>query len=725
MTPPRGGSARPQPGVNHRRRRARRRARVARKRRYLLLGIVLAVVAVAITSAAVGGAAAVGSNCDLASLRPVSIGQNSFIYAADGSLLGTIPAEKNRQPVPLKSMSKWLPKATIAIEDRRFYEHGGVDFEGILRALVEDIKAGKVVQGGSTITQQLVRNLYPVSNERTVERKVKEACLAIKLNRQWSKDRILAGYLNQIYYGSHAYGVEAAAQTFFSKKARNLTLVEAALVAGLPQAPSQYDPIKNPERAVARRNDVLRAMLANGDITEPEFRAAAASPLRLRPGRLYQRIREPYFFSYVLEELNDAYGARTVRSGGLRVYTTVSRRMQIEARKAIVETLPYRDDPAAALVAIDPSNGRIRAMVAVTPGKKGNQFNLASDARRQAGSTFKTFVLAAAIAEGISPSTSYLSAPFEYDPAGDGNCEAEPPTAWCPQTYDHSYIGVTSLHRATLRSDNSVYARLTLDVGPEKVAEMARKLGIRSTLPIVPSLGLGAGEVSPLDMSSAYATIAAGGVYSKPTAILKVVLANGQIDKDAGWGKVERQRVIPDWVAHEVTQILEDNVEGGTGYPNAYLGRPAAGKTGTTDDFTDAWFCGYVPNLQATVWVGYPKGKISMDSVHGIRVAGGTFPAEIWGKFMRAVTDGKPVKEWREPEGEPEWTYHTLQYAMDGAYYSSDSSDSSGDSSEEEAPATTEEQPEQPAEPPVEQPAEPPVETPAEPPPDDGAVSPP
>jgi membrane peptidoglycan carboxypeptidase len=263
------------------------------------------------------------------------------------------------------------------------------------------------------------------------------------------------------------------------------------------------------------------------------------------------------------------------------------------------------------------------------------------------------------------------------------------------------------------------------------VAEMARKLGVRSTLPIVPSLGLGAGEVSPLEMSSAYATLAAGGVYSQPTAIRKVVLANGQVDEDAGWGKVKRERVIPDWVAYEVTKILEDNVTGGTGYPNAYIGRPAAGKTGTTDDFTDAWFCGYLPNLQATVWVGYPKGKVPMDNVHGIRVAGGTFPAQIWGIFMRAVTDGRPVLDFQPAKESPVWTYHRLQYALDGYYDPGYSS--SGDSSPETTPAettteettTAEEQapaPETtPAEPP---PAEPPPDEPPpdEPPPGDGAA---
>ncbi|MGE5690434.1 MAG: transglycosylase domain-containing protein [Pseudomonadota bacterium] len=730
MTPPAG---RPIEGVNHRRRRARRRARAVRKRRLAILAVLAAVVVVSVSAAAVGGAAAVASNCELSTLRPVSIGQNSFVYAADGSLLGSIPAEKNRQPVALRAMSPWLPKATIAIEDRRFYEHGGVDFEGIARALVEDIKAGRVVQGGSTITQQLVRNLY-ISNEKTLQRKVKEACLAIKLNRAWSKERILAGYLNQVYYGSHAYGVEAASQTFFSKRSRNLTLVEAALIAGLPQAPSEYDPFKNPNRATARRNEVLRAMYVNGDVTRPELDAALRQPVRLRAGKLYTRIREPYFFSFVRDALIAEYGANTVRSGGLRVYTTVDRKLQIAARKAITQTLPYKDDPAAALVAIDPHNGHIRAMVAVTPGKRANQFNLASQARRQAGSTFKTFVLTAAINEGISPSTSYLSAPFKYDPAGDGSCDSDPPTAWCPETYDHTYIGVTSIHNATLRSDNTVFARLTLDVGPEKVAEMARKLGIRSTLPIVPSLGLGAGEVSPLEMSSAYATLAAGGVYSAPTAIRKVVLANGQVDEDAGWGKVKRERVIPDWVAYEVTKILEDNVTGGTGYPNAYIGRPAAGKTGTTDDFTDAWFCGFVPNLQATVWVGYPKGKISMDDVHGIRVAGGTFPAQIWGIFMRSVTDGRPVLDFAPATTSPVWTYHRLQYALDGSYYSSDSS-SSGSSAPPpptesqttaEAPATpqpTTTAPPPQAEPPPPPPATEPAPPPAtEPPPGQGAA---
>jgi penicillin-binding protein 1A len=654
----------------------------------------------------------------------VAIGQNSFVYAADGSLLGTIPAERNRQPVPLKTMSRWLPKATIAIEDRRFYEHGGVDAEGVARALWEDVKAGKVVQGGSTITQQLVRNLYPVSRERTLDRKVKEACLAIKLNRARSKKWILAAYMNQVYYGNHAYGVEAAAQTYFSKRARNLTLVEAALLAGLPQAPSIYDPFQRKAQALARRNEVLVAMLSTGAITTDEYEAAVATPIRLRAGKLYKRIREPYFFSYVREELIKEYGATTVRSGGLKVYTTIDRRFQRIANRVMRETFFERDDPAAALVSINPDNGAIRAMAAVIPGRKKNQFNLASQARRQAGSTFKTFVLTTAIAEGISPQTSYLSAPLRYSPDPSGSCDSEPPTAWCPQTYDHSYIGVTSIARATLRSDNTVFARLTLDLGPEKVGLMAHKLGIQSPLTsregaYVPSLGLGSADVSPLEMASAYATLAAGGMYSKPRAIKKVAFPDGKID--ASWGEVKRRRVISDGVAYEVTKILEQNVLYGTG-TRASIGRPTAGKTGTTDNHSDAWFCGYTPNLTTVVWVGYPGAQIPMLSeFYGGPVAGGTFPAQIWGLYMREALMYSPPQDWKTPTEWATFEPFSGQYALSGST-SDDEGTYEGSSDEETDTTTTEttEQPPPPAEPPPPPPppaAEPPPPPPVEPPP--------
>ncbi len=587
--------------------------------------------------------------CDLSALKPVKIGENTFVYAADGSLLGAIPAERNREVVPLRSMSPWLTRGTVAIEDRRFYSHGGVDAEGIARALWRDVKAGRVVEGGSTITQQLVRTLY-ISNERTVERKVTEACLAVKLDGERSKDWILANYLNSVFYGNFAYGAEAAARTYFSRSARSLTLPQAALLAGLTQAPSAYDPFADPRQAVARRDQVLLAMRNEGMITRAQYRWARASRSPgLRPGRLYQEIREPYFFGYVRDQLVREYGAETVRSGGLRVYTTIQPRWQKLAQTAIRGTLTAPNDPAAALISIDPANGSIRAMTAIVPGRANNQFNLLSQARRQPGSTFKTFVLAAAVEKGMDPTAAYyVSAPFTYRPVSNGTCERG---WWCVKTYDSSYVGWSSVERATLRSDNSVFAQLTLDVGPASVASLARRLGVRTPLQVrghyPPAMGLGSVAVSPLDMASAYATLAAGGIYTEPTAIRKVELANGKPD-DRWATRHRRARVIPDGVADVVTRILEDNIRYGTG-TRALLSRPAAGKTGTTDKHADAWFVGYTPGLATAVWMGYTRGEIPMENVHGISVSGGSFPAEIWRRFMEPALAGRPVREFPAP----------------------------------------------------------------------------
>jgi penicillin-binding protein 1A len=630
----------------------RPRVRRRKPRRSRKLPIVVAVLVVLLAAAGVAAGSAVlafGDRCDLSALRPAQIGQNTFVYAADSSLLGVIPAERNRQVVPLAKISPWLRQATVAIEDRRFYEHGGIDAEGIARALWRDVKAGRVVEGGSTISQQLVRNLY-ISNERTVERKVTEACLAVKLDGAWSKDKILATYLNSVFYGNLAYGAEAAARTYFSKPARWLTLPEAALLAGLNQAPSAYDPFVDPARAVARRNQVLGAMLEEGMITRRQYRGAVRqrSP-KLRPGRLYAQIREPYFFGYVRDELVKEYGAETVRSGGLQVYTTIEPRWQRLAQQAIRSTLTRRIDPAAAVVSINPWNGAIRAMTAVVPGRANNQFNLLSQARRQPGSTFKTFVLAAAVERGLDPSsTYYVSAPFEYKPDDEGSCEAG--TWWCVRTYDESYSGWTSVERATLASDNSVYAQLTLDVGPQRVAQMARRLGVRTPLDVrgqfVPAMGLGSVAVSPLDMASAYATLAAGGIYTEPTAIRKVVIRGKPDDR---WATERRRtRVLSDGVAAAVTGVLEENVRYGTG-TRAALARPVAGKTGTTDEHADAWFVGYTPGVATAVWMGYTRGEVPMTNVHGISVSGGSFPAEIWRRFMEPALADTPVRDFREP----------------------------------------------------------------------------
>ena len=493
------------------RRRSGPRRRAARKSRAVPVIVAIPIILACVVAAVGFGSVQIFKHtCSLDSLRPVRIGQNSFVYAADGSLLGSIPAERNRQPVEYSKVSPWMKKATVAIEDRRFWKHGGIDYEGIARAAWKDLRNWSIVEGGSTITQQLVRNLY-IGHNRTFSRKLKEVCLAMKLGDAWPKRRILKTYMNQVYYGNHAYGVEAAAETYYSKRARELTLPQAALIAGLPQAPTSYDPFYRSRIALARRNEVLRAMLDNHDINRGAYDWAASQGLRLKPGELYTRIREPYFFSYVRDQLIDKYGANTVRSGGLKVYTTIVPRYQRAAVKAITDTLYYRSDPASALVAIDPATGAIKAMTGVIPGKSKNEFNLAAQARRQAGSTFKTFVLTTAISQGIDPSSAtFVSAPFHYQPNSSI-------PAWDVSTYDHSYSGDITVEDATLHSDNTVFAQLTIQVGAQNVANMAHELGVRTPLPAVPSIGLGSIAVSPLEMASAYATLAAGGIYSTPT----------------------------------------------------------------------------------------------------------------------------------------------------------------------------------------------------------------
>ncbi|MFL5964677.1 MAG: transglycosylase domain-containing protein [Gaiellaceae bacterium] len=669
----------------HRGRKRKRSARIKRRRRAGAVAATFAiVVAIIFVTAGFGAGTALSASCDLNTLRPVEIGANSFVYAYDGSLLGSIPAERNREPVASAQMSKWLPRATVAIEDRRFWQHGGVDYVGIARAAWEDLSAGKVVQGGSTITQQLVRNLY-TGQEKTFTRKIKEACLAIKLAQKKSKPWILNEYLNSVYYGNHAYGVEAAAQTYFSKHASQLTLLQAALLAGLPQAPSDYDPYHNPQAALTRRDEVLRAMLQNRSITLAQYDAAIRSnTLDLHAGRIYTRIKQPYFFSYVIDELDHAYGSNTVRQGGLKVYTTIDPRLQRLANKAIRDILPYKTDPAAAIVSVEPGTGAIRAMTAVVRNG-GNQFNLAAQSARQPGSTFKTFVLASAIERGIDPdSTYYTSAPF--------TCSIGPwcQTPWPVHTYDNSYRGSMSVTSGTLASDNTVYAQLTLDVGPRYVWQMAHRLGVHlSPDTPVASIGLGTLSVSPLDMAAAYATFPAMGIYAKPMAITKVILPGGHEDKDSGWGKPQTKRALSQAVAWKVTDVLRQNALYGTGAGSGDGIHVNAGKTGTTDNHADAWFDGYTRQLSTVVWMGYPKGEIPMLSVHGQTVAGATFPVPIWHEYMAAALWHRKVLGFELPDKYP--TYHSItrgNYGSLGYYYvPSSSSTTTSASTTQQAPA--------------------------------------
>jgi penicillin-binding protein 1A len=565
--------------------------------------------------------------CHLDRLQARGVARSSSLYSADGVRFATLGAPVVHTAVPLGRIDPKLQKATVAIEDRRFYHEGGTDWIAVLRAGVADITSAKLAQGGSTLTQQLVRNLY-LGDERTVARKLQEGCLADRLAHRWSKQHVLDSYLNTVFYGQQAYGVQAAAQTYFSTSATRLTLPQAALIAGLPQAPTVYDPLRDPAAARARRQEVLKAMLANGDIDDAAYRRAARAPLGLRPSPIGKQQPESFFVNYVYEQLVNRYGAAAVRRGGLAVHTTLDWRSQQAAERAIERTLDRPHDPAAALVAVDPATGAVRAMASVVPGKPRYEFNLAVQGKRQAGSSFKLFVLTDAILRGVNPfTTTYLSAPFR-GPAGN---------PYLIRTDTRTYTGRTRLDAATAESDNTVFVRLTLDLGDASVAATARRMGVQSPLRPVDTIGLGVNPVSPLEMASAYATVAARGVYHTPYAISSVSFPDGHTDR--GWTSGSGQRVLPAAVADEVTRVLEEVIAHGTGRA-ADLGRPAAGKTGTTSSLADAWFDGYTPGLATAVWVGYPSARVPMTHVHGIRVYGGTFPARIWRTFMLAALHG-------------------------------------------------------------------------------------
>jgi penicillin-binding protein 1A len=650
--------------MTYRQRKARRR-RGARRNPALLIVLVPILIAGAVGLSAVGYVIAIAADTPpLSELKPADKGATSVVYAADGSRLGYVKSDEVRTPVPWSDMPPAVREATVAIEDERFYEHEGVDLSAIIRAGVKNLESGDAVQGGSTITQQLVRALYIENPDQSFERKIREAKLAQELEDEHpgraGKNWILREYLNSVPYGTNegrtSIGVEAAAITYFAKHARNLELHEAALIAGLPQAPSQYNPFRNPTAALERRNEVLSKMADNGFITVAEAESASALPLDLEPGiRRFTTRREPYFFDYVEEQLIEEYGVGVYRQGGLKIHTTIDPALQDAGRAAINSHLPYSTDPSSAIVAIDPNTGYIKAM-ASSGTYKDRSFNLAAQGHRQPGSAFKTFVLLTALRQGVDPnSTSYTSKPLdlvvpEYGP-------------WKVSTYDDSYGGSMSITQATLRSDNTVYAQLDLDLGPKNVRETAEMMGITTELDGIPAEGLGGLRlgVSPLEMANAYATLASYGIRNEPKAITKVEFPDGKTDD---LGKPKRERVFPEWVAYEATKILEMNVTSGTGTA-AQIGCDAAGKTGTTDNFNDAWFVGYTPHLSASVWVGYPNALVEMTSVHGISVAGGTFPAQIWNSFM-TVAKGADCDTFRPSVDSPEFSPFYGEYASTG-----------------------------------------------------------
>lgn len=626
--------------MTHYQRKQRRRGTRGRgkARNTVLIGLGVLLAALGIGAASVLGyvISIAATTPSIDELKPINKGQTSSVYAADGRLLGYVRSSIIRQPIVQDQMPQDVRNATVSIEDARFYKHHGVDYEGIVRAAVKNLENHKTLQGGSTITQQLVRALYIKDPTRNFKRKVREAKLASQLEDEHNKAWILTSYLNNVPYGTvngeTAVGIEAASEIFFSKHAKNLTLDQAAVLAGLPQAPSEYNPFKNPQAAIARRNEVLRAMVKQRYISASDAQAAMNKPLQLRAGNKYFRRAEPYFFDYVSEILIQKYGLNTYRRGGLKVYTTIDPKLQETARKSITGVLNQPDDPSSAIVAIDPRNGYIRAM-ASSGSYKHRNFNLAAQGHRQPGSTFKTFVLTAAVLKGVNPdAVSYESKPLALKlPNGQ---------TWKVKTYGGDYAGRISLTRATLRSDNTVFAQLDLDVGPKDVARVAHMMGIMTKLNGYPAEGLGGLRigVSPLEMADAYATLAAGGVHHKAVAITKVEFPDGKIDRPDAEA-VKGNRVLTDGQAYEVTKVLKQNIQAGTG-TSANYGCPAAGKTGTTDNYTDAWFVGFEPHLATATWVGYPNSTKQMRSVHGIEVAGATFPAQIWHNFMTVAHGG-------------------------------------------------------------------------------------
>ena len=633
-------------------------------------------------------------------LLPPRLAESSKIYSSDGTLITTLHEEQNRTIIPIERMPKSVLDAVIAIEDERFYEHDGVDFRAVARAIVANATSGEIREGGSTITQQYVKNVLISPGEtapKTIERKLNEAALARQLETKLSKDEILERYLNTVYFGEGAYGIEAAAKTYFGVTARKLTLAQSAMLAGIIRLPEQYDPYKNPEAARQRRDTVLEKMADLGYAQPDEVQRAQASKIKLQRVALKDTYPAPYFIDYVqrlityhpsFAALGKTVAQRTRRlfKGGLKIFTTVDLEMQAAAEAAAMEILPNASDPHTSVVAVEPSSGAVRAMVGgrdyfarpkddpyaklnlailakpnlgcvrPAPGKKCDL--RAPGSGRQAGSAFKPFVLAAAIEDGISLAKTYKAGSQITFPGADNGAD------YTVRNYEGGNFGdKLSVLEATVFSVNVVYAQLIEEIGPERVAEVATDMGITTPLcSTCLSSALGSNEVNPMDMASAYGTFAAGGTLNPSYGITKIVDSSGKVLYDAKDDpELEAEDAIEPAVAYLTTTALEQVIQRGTGV-NAQIGRPAAGKTGTAQEYRDAWFGGYTPALAAAVWVGYPGGQIEMKpscsgtsacrptrTVSGSGVTGGSFPAMIWQRFMSRALSDVPADAFDKP----------------------------------------------------------------------------
>ena len=580
--------------------------------------------------------------------RYPELAQDSSIYDAEGNKIAEFTVLESRKTLGPGDFGDHLPRAVVAVEDRRFEDHLGFDPEGVGRAAWADLRAWEVHQGGSTITEQLMKNLYIPQAQRievSFWRRFTQAALAFAYEREHTKEEILATYLNTVYFGNGAYGAEVAAQRYFGKSARDLTLSEAAALAGFLDAPSTYyaGGTVGSETAKARQNSVLRQMREQGMISETKMREAMDTPLRFDPEipPVYPEY-EP-FIEKVRREVEERLGPEALERGGLQIHTTLEPGMQREAVATTEEVLFNPEDPAAAVVSVEPQSGAIRALA----GQAGD-FNLALDARRQPGSSFKPIVLATALREGVSPETTYVSRSLDVSFRD---------REYAIHNYDYIERGEISIFEATAESDNTVYVQLAADVGLQDVVTTAKDLGISTRVEPYPSTaigGLGVG-VNPLDMASAYATFAGGGMHREPYTIERIDRTSFGETEPVYDHRIGGRRVMSGNQATAASQVLRGVVEDGTASMfhdlDEEIGRPSAGKTGTTNDFADAWYVGYTPRLSTAVWVGYPEGRRSMVGVHGLQEPNGeTLPMDIWSRYMAEATADQPPLDFAEAD---------------------------------------------------------------------------
>jgi penicillin-binding protein 1A len=600
-----------------------------------LLGTTMLVSAVA-AGGLVGLAISFRNLPDVRVLRNYVPSETSYIYDINGTLLHRLHDEANREVVSLDEVSPNLKRAVLAVEDSYFYSHNGINPSSVGRALLANVQAGSTVEGGSTITMQLVKNLF-LTPERSISRKVAEAVLALRLEQIFSKDEILEMYLNQVYWGHNNYGVETAAQSYFNKSAKDLTLPEAAVMAGLIQAPEQYSPFNNYQSTRQRQAVVLGRMRQLGWISAEEQANAEAAPLLIGEIKSFGTSSVPYVTDATVLELKDRFGSDAVLRGGMRVQTTIDLAMQRKAEEVVRShnARIARMADQMALVAIDPRTHFVKAMVGGADHTK-SQFNRATMAQRQPGSAFKPFVYYAAFATGrYSPDSSIADTPVSYP---DGY------RSYSPRNYDGSFMGNISIRKALEVSRNVPAVKLGQAVGINNIIELCRTLGIESPIMPVTSLPLGAVDLTPMEMAGAYATFANYGWHSDPTFIVQVTDSSGTMLLD---NTPNPQLVLDPWAAAALTDVLQGVIVRGTAR-NAAIGRPAAGKTGTTDSQRDVWFVGYVPQLATAVWVGN-------DNYAPLRsgATGGTYAAPVWRDFMRQALADVPVENFRRPSDFP------------------------------------------------------------------------